>query len=328
MTRVLVWSERPELAQQLLAAARPLADASGGAVTVGVEGEIAEGDLEAWANSGADVVCPLLGDLATPGSVVTSLCELIRREAIALVLVGATKTGFEVAPRLAERLDAAYAAFAVSLDGHDGSVSATCQLYAGAGLVTYAFSRPLAVVTVSPAVFASVELPGRTALLGAPVRSSGNDPLRVLDDHRKAEGNGGLHEARAVVDVGRGVEDTEGLQNARRLAAALGAELGCSRPVASERDWLPEWLGLSGAKVKPDLCLTIGVSGAVQHVIGIRDSQVIVAVNNDENAAIFAQADIGVLADAAEFVPALIERLQARGARPAWLSRQTMGAPE
>jgi electron transfer flavoprotein alpha subunit len=81
---------------------------------------------------------------------------------------------------------------------------------------------------------------------------------------------------------------------------------------------LPEWLGLSGAKVKPELCLTIGVSGAIQHVVGIRDSRVIAAVNNDENAAIFTQADLGVVADLNEFVPVLIERLQARRMRPAW----------
>ena len=89
--------------------------------------------------------------------------------------------------------------------------------------------------------------------------------------------------------------------------------------MSSDRDWFPEWLGLSGAKVKPELCLTIGVSGAVQHVVGIRDSRVIAAVNNDENAAIFAQADIGVVADLNEFLPVLMERLKSKGARPAWL---------
>ena len=81
---------------------------------------------------------------------------------------------------------------------------------------------------------------------------------------------------------------------------------------------MPDWLGLSGAKIKPELCLTIGISGAVQHVIGIRDSRVIAAVNNDENAAIFSQVDVGVVADLYEFLPVLIERMKARGARPSW----------
>jgi electron transfer flavoprotein alpha subunit len=81
---------------------------------------------------------------------------------------------------------------------------------------------------------------------------------------------------------------------------------------------MAEWLGLSGAKIKPELCLTVGISGAIQHVIGIRDSRVVAAVNNDEDAAIFTQADIGVVADLYEFLPVLIERLRARGARPTW----------
>jgi electron transfer flavoprotein alpha subunit len=127
-----------------------------------------------------------------------------------------------------------------------------------------------------------------------------------------------LHEANAVVDVGRGVKSLEDLAVARTLAGLLDAQLGCSRPVSSDRDWLPEWLGLSGAKVGPELCLTLGVSGAVQHVVGIRDSRVIAAVNNDENAAIFSQSDIGVVADLNEFSPVLIERLGSRQARPIW----------
>ena len=102
------------------------------------------------------------------------------------------------------------------------------------------------------------------------------------------------------------------------MADLLDGQLACSRPIASDRDWFPEWLGLSGAKIKPELCLTVGVSGAIQHIVGIRDSRIIAAVNNDEGAAIFAQADYGVVADLYEFVPALIERIKARGIRPAW----------
>jgi electron transfer flavoprotein alpha subunit len=119
--------------------------------------------------------------------------------------------------------------------------------------------------------------------------------------------------------VGRGVKKIEDLEMLNVLANLLGGQLSCSRPVSSDRDWFPEWLGLSGAKVKPELCLTIGVSGAIQHVVGIRDSRVIACVNNDENAAIFAQADLGVVADLDEFLPVLVQRLQERDAHPVWL---------
>jgi len=100
----------------------------------------------------------------------------------------------------------------------------------------------------------------------------------------------------------------------------LDGQLACSRPIASDRDWFPEWLGLSGAKIKPELCLTVGVSGAIQHIVGIRDSHLIAAVNTDEGAAIFSQADYGVVADLYEFIPALMERIKARSIHPVWMA--------
>ena len=138
-----------------------------------------------------------------------------------------------------------------------------------------------------------------------------------MGDQPKAKG-ARLEEAKLVVDVGQGVKQRDDLGMIRALANTLDGQLACSRPVASDRDWFPEWLGLSGAKIKPELCLTLGISGAIQHIVGIRDSRVIAAVNNDENAAIFTQADYGVVADLYEFLPALMERLKARGIRPAW----------
>jgi electron transfer flavoprotein alpha subunit len=142
--------------------------------------------------------------------------------------------------------------------------------------------------------------------------------LSVIGEHAKPPSGARLQEAKAVVDIGQGMKEPEDFEMARSLADLLDGQLSCSRPVAIGRDWLPDWLGLSGAKVKPELCLTIGISGAIQHVVGIRESRVIAAVNNDETAAIFTQADIGVVADLHEFLPVLIERLRARGARPAW----------
>ena len=111
---------------------------------------------------------------------------------------------------------------------------------------------------------------------------------------------------------GQGVRARDDLALAEELAHLLNGQVACSRPVSSERDWFPEWLGLSGLKLSPDLCITLGISGSIQHMIGIRDSKVIVAVNTDENAGIFAQADYGVHADLYQFVPALIEAIKTR----------------
>ena len=144
--------------------------------------------------------------------------------------------------------------------------------------------------------------------------------MTILEYNPKPSSGIRLEEARLVVDVGQGMKQRDDLRMVQAVADLLDGQLACSRPIASDRDWFPEWLGLSGAKIKPELCLTIGISGAIQHIVGIRDSRLIAAVNNDENAAIFSQADYGVVADLYEFLPIFIERIKARGIHPEWKS--------
>jgi electron transfer flavoprotein alpha subunit len=109
------------------------------------------------------------------------------------------------------------------------------------------------------------------------------------------------------------LDKKEDIDLARQLAQALGGEVGCSRPIAEELQWLPEevYIGISGKKVKPALYLGIGVSGQVQHITGIRDSKVIFAINKDENAPIFEAADYGIVGDLYSVVPMLIDELKA-----------------
>ena len=113
------------------------------------------------------------------------------------------------------------------------------------------------------------------------------------------------------VEINRGLAKEEDLELCRRLAGALGAEVGCSRPVAENNKWLPKssYMGITGVQVKPELILTLGVSGQVQHIGGINKARVIVAVNKDKSAPIFKNADFGVVGDLYKVVPALIEKL-------------------
>lgn len=319
---ILVWSERPSLVGELLGEARRLAR-DGRDVGLLTCTEIGDADLEAYAAAGADVVYAT--DKADPtfvepGRWVGVLARLIGESRPALVLVGATKTGLEVAPRVAERCDASYAAWAlgIGMDPGGGPVTAECMMYAGSAVARHRFLRATTILTVAPGVFGPCQSSGRSVRIESVPLLDADVELEVIAQRPKDTSASRLQEARAVIDIGRGVKDLGQLETIRPLAELLDAQLGCSRPVSSDRNWMPEWLGLSGAKVKPELCLTLGVSGAVQHVVGIRDSRVIVAVNSDENAAIFTQADIGVLADLAEFVPVLIERLKTKRARPAW----------
>jgi len=315
---IVVWSERPALRVELLGQARRLADKVGAEVHLCLETDEDVSPPESYGVHGADLVYS--ADTTQQGPV-AFLAQVVAGSDPGLVLIGATKTGMEVAPRLAERCGAGYAAWAVGIeiDPANGGVSASCMLYAGSGIAEYRFSRPVTVLSVAQGTFQAWEEDGRVARLQPVVCQEEPHLLTVTGERPKSSSRGRLQEARSVVDVGRGVKSPQDLDLVRSLAELLDAQVGCSRPVSSDRDWFPEWLGLSGAKVKPELCVTIGVSGAVQHVVGIRDSRIIAAVNNDENAAIFAQADVGVVADLNEFLPVLMERLKSKGARPAWL---------
>jgi electron transfer flavoprotein alpha subunit len=123
-----------------------------------------------------------------------------------------------------------------------------------------------------------------------------------------------LATARKVVCVGRGLAKAEDLALVEELARLLGAEVACTRPLAEGLDWLPRerYIGISGATVRPDLYLGIGVSGQAQHTIGMSEARVVAAINKDEGAPIFEQADYRIVDDLYTVVPALIACLKAR----------------
>ncbi len=318
---ILVWSDRPVVALELLGKARQLADATGGQVSLCLGGDVAAAELEVYASSGADVVYSTDADHLDSARWAAILATAMSVCQPTLVLIGASKMGMDVAPRVAERAGAAYAAWAVdvTIDPASGETTASCVLYGGAGLASYRFVLGATVLTVAEKSFEATSRKGRLARAETLQVPAGDPELSVVSERAKTTSGARLEEAKAVVDVGRGVKEMEHLEMIRRLASLLGGQVGCSRPVSSDRDWLPEWLGLSGIKVKPEVCLTVGISGAIQHVVGIRDSRVVAAVNNDEDAAIFTQADIGIVADLNEFLPVLIDRLQTRGVHPVWL---------
>lgn len=119
-----------------------------------------------------------------------------------------------------------------------------------------------------------------------------------------------IEEANIIISCGRGLEKKEDKVLLDELAQILGGQVGNSRPLAEDRKWFTEWVGLSGHKVKPKLYIACGISGVIQHVAGIRDSKVIVAINKDPEAPIFEVADYGVVGDLYEILPALKEALK------------------
>jgi len=121
-----------------------------------------------------------------------------------------------------------------------------------------------------------------------------------------------IEDAEMVVGVGRGFKNKDDLKLAFELAELLNAQVGCSRPVSADYGWLPNdaWLGVSSKSIRPKLYIAIGISGAPQHIVGIQESGLIVAINKDKNAPIFKYADYGVVADLYQFLPVLIKELK------------------
>jgi len=135
---------------------------------------------------------------------------------------------------------------------------------------------------------------------------------RVVGVEKKQLSGINLEEAEIIVGVGRGFKKKEDLKLAFELAEVLGAQVGATRPIAADYKWLPEdaWIGISGKRVAPKLYIAIGISGAPQHMAGVMNAKIIVAINKDKTAPIFKQADYGVVADLYEFLPVLIKKLR------------------
>ena len=314
---ILVWSEKPELQRELLGKARQQADILGWQAAA----VLLEDDPASLGQAGADVVYrvePVPQSWANPEVCVAALAAILRQARPGVVLIGGTKLGLEIAPRLAERAQAGYAAWMVDfeVESQTSAATARCMLYSGTGVATYRFKPQAVIMSAAPGVFEPLDQPGRTAQVVSVPLSTSAPSLTILESRPKAVSGARLEDANVVVDVGQGVKKPEDLEMVRVLAGLLDGQIGCSRPIASDRDWFPEWLGLSGKKVSPELCLTVGISGSIQHLVGIRDSRLIAAINNDESAPIFDQADYGVLADLYAFIPVLMERIKARGIQP------------
>ena len=231
-----------------------------------------------------------------------------------MFLFAATARGKELAARVAVHLETGLCSSCTALTYDPERKAVVMERLAHGGAAVQKMvcrTRPV-MATIPPGAFEPAEVvegrSGRTRELPAPPPSR----LKVLERKIKTREAQDIGEARVVVSVGRGFEKKEDLAMARELAAALGGEIGCTRPLSEEMHWLPEeaCIGLSGAQVKPDLYMGVGVSGQIQHVTGIRNARVICAVNKDENAPIFSVADFGIVGDLYDVVPKLIQKLK------------------
>ncbi len=304
-----------KVSREIVAAARLLADALGGtvdALVIGVPGlDAAGGDLGA---AGADRVLVATDGafaLYQPDGYAATAAAQAKAGGYAAVVLAATATGRDLAPRLAVQLDAPLAMDVTGLAVEGGKVAATRPVYAGKAIQTVALEAAPAVVVIRPNTFAvgGAAKPGAVASVAAHAGAG-----RTVVTAMKAAEQGMLDVAEApiVVSGGRGMKGPEHFGLLEELAKAIGgAAVGASRAVV-DAGWRPhgEQVGQTGKTVSPQLYIAVGISGAIQHLAGMRTAKVIVAINKDKDAPIFKVADYGIVGDAFEIVPKLTEEVR------------------
>jgi electron transfer flavoprotein alpha subunit len=248
--------------------------------------------------------------------------EMIRKllvnilPADAIILLAHDTFAMDLAPGLAIKLGSAFVSDAVDLEGvADNDIKVVRQEYGGmASTHVHCDISNGAVVTCRPGSFAPDESKSATGQVVDKSAEVGElaAKRRFLEVVAAEVGDVDITKEDVLVSVGRGIEDEENIEIAEELAEAIGAVVSCSRPIVDAK-WLEKsrQVGTSGQTVKPKVYLALGISGSFQHLGGLKGSPFIVAVNKNPKAPIFQVADVGVVQDLLEFVPALTEKIKA-----------------
>ena len=312
---ILVVAERQReglrrVSLELVGAARRLTQ---GAVTAALPAgdESAAGPL---AEHGADRVVLLQGDgAADVFAQAEAVAAIAKEENSWAVLVPATSFGKDLGALLAARLDTAAASEVTAIEVSDGRLLLTRPLYAGKVIACVeAVGEGPHVVTVRPNAFPLGEpAPGRTADVAARNLPGSPPRVRLREVLAKDAGERDVAEVDIIISGGRGVKGAENFALLEELARLLGGAVGASRS-AVDAGWQPHsrQVGQTGKTVSPRLYIACGISGAIQHLAGMRTSRTIVAINNDPQAPIFKHADYGIATDLFKVIPALIEALK------------------
>lgn len=222
-----------------------------------------------------------------------------------LIVASATRRGKTLAAQVAALLDVALITESKELEIDGSKVKTLRDIYGGLAEKALETEQTV-IVTIAPGTFSAEKAAPPASGVVSTVELSALG-IEVVERKAKEASTVNLKDADVVVGVGRGFGKEENVKLAEELAAALGGEIGCSRPVAEDMHWVSEdrYIGISGSVIKPTVYIAAGISGQVQHMYGVRDSKTIVAIDKNENAQIFKSADYYIVGDLAEVLPAL-----------------------
>lgn len=314
---VMAYSEDPDLLLEILGVGRRLADKLGTRLSTLLVGRgIDEEKKRDPHRYGADKVYVVEDPRLSFFSVEpyrAALLGAVEADQPEIFLIGGTKRGKELAPRVAAALETGCMTDCISLDvDKEGRLVGTRLTYGGSTFAEEVSLKKPQMATIPPRTFERPEPSERKGEVMSLEVELPEPKVKVVERREKRRVGFRLEEAPIVVSCGRGFKKKEDLKLLEDLAEVLEAQVSCTRPLAADYHWLDEWVGLSGHKIKPKLYITFGISGTIQHVAGIRDAQTIVAVNTDEEAPIFNIADYGIVGDLYKVIPALTKALKER----------------
>ena len=319
MSDVLVFAEHlqgnlTDSTFELLGKGRELADATGGNLVAALFGKGVEG-LAAQMGIADKVVLMEHDNLAefNPDAYSRSLKAVVQATNPAIILIPYTSIGMDLASALSADLDIPLASYVTDVRVEDGKVITVSQMYGGKINVEAEIAGNQKIVSVLAGAFPADagKKEGSPAVEKMDAPSDLDDVKVVFKQLIEPEGGDvDITQQDVLVSIGRGIQSEDNIPLAEELAQKLGGAVSASRPIIDNK-WLPKsrQVGKSGLKVKPKLYLALGISGAPEHIEGMKDAELIIAINADANAPIFEYAHYGVVGDLFDIIPALKEKL-------------------
>jgi electron transfer flavoprotein alpha subunit len=303
-----------DITYELMACGRGLAEKTNGkltAVVLGADTQELIGPLKSQAHRLIVVDTPVFKDFNS-ASYQAALSELVKKEKPFIMLMGHTAFGMDLCASLATELQSPFTTDCLEIELADGGVRAVRQMFDGKldARVKLRESESY-FLTLRSGCYPAEEgaLAADVTEMASPVAAEPD--YRIFIDYIEPEvGEVDITKSDIVVGVGRGVKEQENIALVEEFAQAIGGVVGCTRPVV-DSEWLPKarQVGSSGKTIKPKLYIALGISGAFQHLAGLKGADTIIAVNKDANAPIFNAADYGIVEDMFKVLPALKEKI-------------------
>lgn len=274
-------------------------------------GNVDDSKLAELANYGADKIVSIKGDKLNSfagQAFATAIANIASAEGANTIIISNTYSGKSVAPRVAAKLKASIASGVISFPDTTSGYAVRRTVFSGKAFATVDLKTATKVLAITPNTFDLVQNTKPAVITSADGGLTDADFVTSSIEVSRVTGKIPLTEAEVVISGGRGLKGPENWGMIEELASILGAATACSKPV-SDMDWRPhsEHVGQTGITIKPNLYIAVGISGAIQHLAGVSSSKVIVAINKDPEAPFFKAADYGIVGDAFEVLPKIIE---------------------